>query len=43
MRRLTSEPRTDGTMQNAQLLSQPIWMVTHALWSTSRRAGSAEG
>ena len=24
-------PRTAGTMQNAQELSQPIWMVTHAL------------
>jgi hypothetical protein len=29
--RLISLPRTDGTMQNAQLLSQPIWIVTHAL------------
>ncbi len=23
-------PRTDGTMQKAQELSQPVWMVTHA-------------
>ena len=43
MRRLTSRPRTDGTMQNAQELSQPIWIVTQAAWSTSRRAGSADG
>ena len=43
IRRLTSRPRTDGTMQNAQELSQPIWIVTHAAWSTSRRAGSADG
>jgi hypothetical protein len=28
--RLISGPRTAGTMQNAQLLSQPIWMVTQA-------------
>ena len=26
-----SVERTDGTMQNAQLLSQPTWIVTHAL------------
>jgi len=32
-----------GTMQKAQVLSQPIWMVTQAAWSTSRRAGRAEG
>ena len=43
MRRLTSRPRTDGTMQNAHELSQPIWIVTHAEWSTSRRAGNADG
>ena len=43
MRRLTSGPRTDGTMQKAHELSQPIWIVTHAAWSTSRRAGSADG
>ena len=43
MRRLTSRPRTDGTMQNAHELSQPIWIVTQAAWSTSRRAGSADG
>ena len=30
-------------MQNAQLLSQPIWMVTHEAWATSRWVGSAEG
>ena len=41
--RLISWPRTDGTMQKAQELSQPIWMVTQAEWSTSRRAGSADG
>ena len=28
--RLISGPRTAGTMQKAQLLSQPIWIVTHA-------------
>ena len=28
--RLTSAPRTAGTMQKAHELSQPIWMVTHA-------------
>ena len=33
----------DGTMQNAHELSQPIWIVTQAEWSTSRRAGSADG
>ena len=39
MRRLTSRAAHDGTMQNAHELSQPIWMVTHAEWSASRRAG----
>ena len=34
MRRLTSAPRTIGTMQNAHELSQPIWIVTHAACST---------
>jgi hypothetical protein len=29
--RLTSGPRTAGTMQNAHELSQPIWIVTHAV------------
>jgi hypothetical protein len=28
--RLISGPRTAGTMQKAQELSQPIWIVTHA-------------
>ncbi len=28
--RLTSGPRTAGTMQNAQELSQPVWMFTQA-------------
>ena len=28
--RLTSLPRTAGTMQKAQVLSQPIWIVTQA-------------
>ncbi len=41
--RLISTPRTAGTMQNAQLLSQPIWIVTHALYDVSRRAGRADG
>ena len=41
--RLISAPRTAGTMQNAQLLSQPIWIVTQALYDVSRRAGSADG
>ena len=43
MRRLTSGPRTIGTMQKVHELSQPIWMVTHAEWPWSRRAGSADG
>ena len=30
-------------MQNAQELSQPIWIVIQAEWSTSRRAGNADG
>ena len=30
-------------MQNAHVLSHPIWIVTQAAWSTSRRAGSADG
>ncbi len=30
MGRLTSGPRTCGTMQKAQELSHPIWMVTQA-------------
>ena len=41
--RLISLPLTAGTMQNAQALSQPIWMVTHPAQGTSRRTGSAEG
>src|SRR6266545_3999347 len=36
-------PRTSGTMQNVQWLSQPIAIETHAWWATSRRAGSALG
>ena len=36
-------PRTAGTMQNAQVLSQPIWIVSQPAWSTSRRAGKADG
>ena len=28
--RLTSGPRTAGTMQKAHELSHPIWMFTHA-------------
>ena len=39
--RLISAPRTAGTMQNAHELSQPIWIVTQALYDVSRRAGSA--
>ena len=30
MRRLTSAPRTMGTMQKVHELSHPTWMVTHA-------------
>ena len=30
-------------MQNAHVLSQPIWIVTQLAWSTSRRVGRAEG
>ena len=41
--RLISLPRTAGTMQKAQLLSQPIWMVTQPAQGTSRRTGSADG
>ena len=41
--RLISLPRTAGTMQKAQLLSQPIWIVTHPAQGTSRRTGRAEG
>ena len=36
--RLTSGPRTEGTMQKAQELSQPVWMVTHAAYGSSRTA-----
>ena len=43
IRRLTSAPRTIGTMQKVHELSQPIWMVTHAECALSRRAGSADG
>ena len=42
-RRLTSRPRTCGTMQKAHELSQPIWIVIHAECGVSRTAGSAEG
>ena len=41
--RLISSPRTAGTMQKAQVLSQPIWIVTQALYDVVRRAGSADG
>jgi hypothetical protein len=41
--RLISTPRTDGTMQKAQALSQPIWIVTQAECARSRRTGRAEG
>jgi hypothetical protein len=41
--RLISTPRTDGTMQKAQALSHPIWIVTHAEWARSRRTGRADG
>ena len=41
--RLISAPRTAGTMQNAHELSQPIWIVTQALYDVSRRAGKALG
>jgi hypothetical protein len=43
IRRDFSGPRSDGTMQNVQVLSQPIDIDTHAWCGTSRRAGSAEG
>ena len=36
--RLTSGPRTDGTMQKAQELSHPVWMLTHAAYGSSRTA-----
>ena len=38
MGRLTSGPRTAGTMQNAQELSQPVWMLTQAAYGSSRIA-----
>ena len=41
--RLASGPRTDGTMQNAHELSQPVWIVTHAAYGSSRTAESAGG
>ena len=43
--RLISGPRTAGTMQKAQLLSQPIWMVTQAAqaWLAAHRQGRREG
>ena len=41
--RLISSPRTAGTMQKAHVLSQPIWIVTQALYDVVRRAGSADG
>ena len=37
--RLISLPRTAGTMQKAQELSQPTWMVTQPAQGTSRLAG----
>ena len=40
---LISGPRTAGTMQKAQLLSHPIWMVTHAVWPASWRLGQGRG
>ena len=36
--RLTSGPRTDGTMQKAQELSHPVWMLTQAAYGSSRTA-----
>ena len=36
-----SGPRTAGTMQNAQLLSQPIWMVDLARASAATKASAA--
>jgi hypothetical protein len=42
-RRDFSGPRSDGTMQNVQVLSQPMEIDTQAWCRTSRRAGSAEG
>ena len=38
--RLISLPRTDGTMQKAHELSQPIWIVTQAVYGRPRRTGS---
>ena len=38
-RRLTSGPRTAGTMQKVQLLLQPTWIETQAAWASSRRTG----
>ena len=36
--RLISIPLTEGTIQNVQLLLQPIWIVTKALTLDSRTA-----
>jgi hypothetical protein len=42
-RRSFSLPRSDGTMQNVQVLSQPTEIDTQAEYADSRRDGSTEG
>ncbi len=36
-------PRSDGTMQNVQVLLQPTLIETQAAYGDSRRVGSVEG
>ena len=42
-RRSFSRPRSDGTMQNVQVLLQPTEIDTHAEYGDWRRAGSRLG
>ena len=42
-RRSRSLPRSDGTMQKVQVLSQPTEMDTQAAYAESRREGSTDG
>jgi hypothetical protein len=42
-RRSFSLPRSDGTMQNVQVLLHPTETDTHAAYADSRRVGSVEG
>ena len=42
-RRSCSVPRSEGTMQNVQVLLQPTLTETHAAYADSRRVGSVDG